>query len=57
MGAFRRQSWNEATEKFHQCIENLGKDGPSLFYVGLCEDYRENPPEEAWDGVVHMEKK
>ncbi|NIO05579.1 MAG: CHASE2 domain-containing protein [Proteobacteria bacterium] len=57
MGAFRRQSWDEATEKFHQCIENLGEDGPSRFYIRLCEQYRQTPPEEPWDGVVHMEKK
>ncbi|NIQ37804.1 MAG: CHASE2 domain-containing protein [Proteobacteria bacterium] len=57
MAAFRRQSWDEAMEKFHRCIENLGEDGPSLFYLGLCEHYKENPPEEPWDGVVHMEKK
>jgi len=57
MGAFIRQSWDEAMEKFHQCIENLEEDGPSLFYVRLCEQYKGNPPEEPWDGVVHMEKK
>ncbi|NIM96913.1 MAG: hypothetical protein GTO24_02155 [candidate division Zixibacteria bacterium] len=57
MGAFRTQSWDEAMEKFHQCLENRGKDGPSLFYAGLCEQYRQTPPEEPWDGVVHMEKK
>jgi adenylate cyclase len=31
MGAFRRQSWDEAIGKFYQCIENLEEDGPSLF--------------------------
>lgn len=57
MGAFRRQSWDEAIEKFHQCIENFEEDGPSLFYVGLCEQYKENPPEEPWDGVFVMREK
>jgi adenylate cyclase len=57
MDAFRKQSWNEAMEKFNQCIENRKEDGPSLFYVKLCEQYRENPPQEPWDGVVHLEKK
>ena len=37
--------------------QRLGKDGPSLFYLRLCEQYRENPPEEAWDGVVRMAEK
>jgi adenylate cyclase len=57
LGAFRSRSWDEAKEKFHQTIENLGEDGPALFYARLCEDYKKNPPEEPWDGVVHMEKK
>jgi adenylate cyclase len=57
LAAFRTRSWDEAAEKFLHCSEILGEDGPSLFYLGLCEDYRENPPEEAWAGVVHMEKK
>jgi adenylate cyclase len=57
LGAFRNRSWDEAKEKFYQSIEMLGEDGPSLFYAGLCEDYKKNPPEEPWDGVVHMEKK
>lgn len=57
LDAFRRQSWDEAIEKFNQSIENLGEDGPSLFYVRLCEQYKENPPEEPWEGVVHMDRK
>lgn len=57
LDSFRRQSWDEAEEKFKQSIETLGKDGPSLFYLKLCERYRENPPEETWDGVVHLDKK
>ncbi len=55
--AFRRQSWDEAREKFHQSIEKFGEDGPSRFYVKLCEDYQQSPPGESWDGVVRMDKK
>jgi len=57
LGAFRRQSWSEAIEKFNQCIEKLEKDGPSQFYISLCEQFMQNPPCEPWDGVVHMDKK
>jgi adenylate cyclase len=57
LGAFRRQSWSEAIEKFNQSIVILGEDGPSQFYIGLCEQYLQNPPGEPWDGVVHMDKK
>jgi adenylate cyclase len=57
LDSFSRQSWDEAEEKFKQSIETLGKDGPSIFYLKLCERYRENPPEETWGGVVHLDKK
>ncbi len=57
LNAFRRQSWDEAKEKFHQAIEILGEDGPSAFYARLCERYKENRPAEPWDGVVEMENK
>ena len=57
LNAFRRRSWEEAMEGFRELIKGLGKDGPSLFYLRLCERYRENPPEESWDGVVRMAEK
>jgi adenylate cyclase len=57
LDAFRRQSWDEAIEKFRQSMEILEEDGPSLFYIGLCENYKNQPPEEPWNGVVRMDKK
>jgi adenylate cyclase len=57
LNAFRRRSWEEAMEGFHGLIKGLEKDGPSLFYLRLCEQYRANPPEESWDGVVRMKEK
>jgi adenylate cyclase len=56
LDAFRRQSWDEAIEKFLTCIK-YGDDGPSRFYLGLCEHYKNNPPGESWDGVIRMGKK
>ncbi|MGI0014808.1 MAG: adenylate/guanylate cyclase domain-containing protein, partial [Nitrososphaera sp.] len=57
LGAFRRQSWDEAREKFHQSIENGGKDGPADFYIKLCDQYKKNPPEGPWEGVIPLEEK
>jgi adenylate cyclase len=57
LGAFKRQSWDEAREKFSESLEKLGEDGPSRFYMKLCEDYKQNPPGESWDGLVRMDKK
>jgi adenylate cyclase len=56
LDAFRRRSWDEATEKFLQSIKS-GDNGPSRFYIGLCEHYKNDPPGESWDGVIRMGKK
>ena len=55
--AFRRQSWDEAKEKFHQAIQNSETDGPAHFYINLCEQYKKNPPEGAWEGIIPVEEK
>jgi adenylate cyclase len=56
LDAFRRQSWDEATEKFITSIK-YGDNGPSRFYLDLCEHYKNNPPGESWDGVIRMGNK
>lgn len=57
LDAFNRQSWEEAIEKFRESYNTIRGDGPSSFYLGLCEQYRRNKPEGPWDGVIHIEKK
>ena len=57
LSAYRKQSWNEAIDKFHESMKVCGKDGPSIFYMKLCEKYRENPPGEMWNGLVCLSRK
>jgi adenylate cyclase len=57
LGAFKRRSWDEAEYDFRRCIETLGKDELSSFYLALCATYKKNSPEEPWDGVIPMEEK
>ena len=57
MELFRRQAWEKATGKFHETLGIRDGDGPSLFFQRLCARYLLNPPGDAWDGVVHVEKK
>jgi adenylate cyclase len=67
LDAFRQKSWDEARSrfslsnetivKFNLSNENLGEDGPSLFYLRLCERYRVETPDESWDGLVRMDSK
>jgi adenylate cyclase len=55
--AFREQSWEAAREKFHQAIKYSGEDGLTRFYLRLCAQYQENPPEAPWEGEIPMEEK
>lgn len=55
--AYRSRSWEEAVDKFYESMKVYSEDGPSLFYLKLCEKYRENPPEEMWDGLIRLDTK
>jgi len=57
LGAYRGGAWEEAIERFYGCLKRYGEDGPSLFYITLCAQYKEQPPEESWDGVIRLTKK
>ena len=59
LGAHKRQAWEEATEKLDMILrqDSENADGPALFYVELCQQYRAHPPVEAWNGVVRLAKK
>jgi adenylate cyclase len=57
LAAFRKRRWGEAIENFEQCIAHYGGDGPSSFYKKLCEQYCDNPPVEAGDGIVRLTQK
>jgi len=47
--AFRTRSWNEARRQFAEVINLLGADGPSTFYLNMCEAYKQSPPGAEWD--------
>jgi len=57
LGAFRRRSWDEAIEKLRQAVEYSGEDGLSSFYLKLCEQYKNQPPEASWEGVIQLQDK
>lgn len=54
---FRQRSFEDAIGKFRETVEFAGRDGPSEFYLQLCERYRTHPPGESWNGVVQMDQK
>jgi adenylate cyclase len=55
--AYKQQFWEEATKKFCTCMNVCKDDGLSKFYAAHCDTYKENPPEEGWNGVVCLDKK
>jgi adenylate cyclase len=57
LDAFRRQSWNEAVAGFKESLKMQPEDGPSRFYIELCETHKRNPPGDSWGGVVRLATK
>ncbi len=57
LDAYEKQSWEEAIKVFDEVTKTHKEDGPSAFYLHLCEKYKFNPPDEMWDGVVVLHTK
>jgi adenylate cyclase len=55
--SFRRRSFESAMGIFGETVRWAGGDGPSAFYLRLCEEYIQNPPGEPWDGSIRMDVK
>jgi adenylate cyclase len=54
---FRRGQWNEAAGIFRNTLVQFPTDGPSRYYLGLCEHYLDHPLPETWNGVVALTAK
>ena len=57
LNAYYEQSWEEAIKAFYESAKIYQQDGPSTFYLHLCEKYKVNPPGEVWDGWVRLKNK
>jgi len=44
------RKWDEAIATFEQILARWPDDGPSRTYIARCNEYKENPPPEGWDG-------
>jgi adenylate cyclase len=55
--AYQKQAWGEAIDLFKGGLNLDNTDGPSRFYLRLCEKYRTYPPVADWDGTVYLDKK
>jgi len=57
LAAYRHQRWDEATERFGQCLALCPADGPSRVMRERCRTLREAPLPPDWDGTFeHVTK-
>ena len=54
---YLEQNWDWAINYFKQALSFDAKDLPSQTYIKRCEQFKENPPGESWDGVFTMQTK
>ena len=55
--AFRHRHWDQAEAWFHRILRIDAIDGPALFYLERCREFRDQPPDEGWDGTVRLTQK
>ncbi len=51
--AYESQNWTAACTFFLEILQVFPDDGPSHFFLNLCQNYRITPPQ-LWDGITHM---
>ncbi|MCK4546584.1 MAG: adenylate/guanylate cyclase domain-containing protein [Candidatus Eisenbacteria sp.] len=54
--AYRRREWDIAVSEFEKVLDIEG-GGPSRVLFSRCRVFRENPPEDDWDGSWRMDEK
>lgn len=54
---YRNRRWGEAISIFQETLSLVQDDGPSLFYLDICQQYMSCPPAENWTGMICVEKK
>jgi adenylate cyclase len=52
---FRQGRWHDAWRAFAAALDLVPEDGPSRVLKGLCDRYRQDPPEN-WEGVIRVMK-
>jgi len=54
---YKQGLWDDAILSFKRVLEIHPGDYPSEMYIERCENLKQNPPEDGWDGVYTMTKK
>ena len=54
---YRQRQWDEAMSSFEEVLARCPNDMPAQLYINRCRYYRNDPPDDDWDGVWILEKK
>ncbi len=57
VAAYRNRKWTDAADIFKYCLKLFPDDRPSQIYFDRCFAYKNNPPDDDWDGVTTMTEK
>jgi len=55
--AFKCRQWEEASCRFDRIVQKHPEDGPSFFYLDLCNKHKHSPPAEEWEGIIELKRK
>ncbi len=54
---YQHREWDTAIVCFRQALRLKPHDGPSRIYLLRCQEFRNNPPDDDWDGVFRLRSK
>ncbi|TYP94055.1 adenylate cyclase [Fodinibius salinus] len=57
MEYYLNRQWNQAIKHFSDVFDILPEDGPSQTYIERCEEFKNTPPPDDWNGVFHLKTK
>ncbi|MEW6358733.1 MAG: adenylate/guanylate cyclase domain-containing protein [Planctomycetota bacterium] len=54
LASFQERKWSEAKDCFREALKIAQDDGPSQRFIGLCDEFEQNPPPANWDKSIAM---
>jgi len=54
---YAERRWELAITVFEEIKNHFGEDFTTALYLERCHNFKDNPPPEDWDGVVHLTEK
>ncbi len=57
LSLYKQAAWDEAIAAFGKVLSLRDDDPPSKLYIERCQELKESPPPQPWDGVFTMMRK